>query len=236
MEEFFLKPARAAGVREAELVRRAARFVRIAGECAPHWLEEAAAAASAAGVDGEVYVAFLAGVYRSLFLGSECTSYAFAPSRAGGAVLFHKNRDNADRDQAAFVLSQAAPGLNRFIAVSDASVLACMMMVNERGLAGSADMGGPPVKEPRYRGMMKTFLLRHVAERAADCREALAIVREFVERGWYAGGRHGRMGGRAKRRDAGGHGGGARGAVKNGAVTARTGKETRRWDGACGTS
>jgi hypothetical protein len=35
---------------------------------------------------------------------------------------------------------------------------------------------------------MNTALLRHVAERADDCDQALAIVREFVEEGWYAGG------------------------------------------------
>ena len=36
--------------------------------------------------------------------------------------------------------------------------------------------------------MMNTFLLRHIAERASCCAEALEIIREFVGRGWYAGG------------------------------------------------
>jgi len=78
--------------------------------------------------------------------------------------------------------------VNRFMAVTDASVIACMMMVNDKGLAGSADTGGLPVKKPRYRGMMNTSLLRLVAEKASTCGEALQLVEEFVEKGYYAGG------------------------------------------------
>ena len=80
------------------------------------------------------------------------------------------------------------PGINRFISVGDASVISAMMMVNEKGLAGSADVGGLKVDEPRHRGWMNTAILRHIAERAGDCQEALAIVQEFVSKGWYAGG------------------------------------------------
>jgi hypothetical protein len=64
-----------------------------------------------------------------------------------------------------------------------------MMMVNDKGLAGSADypsVGGSGA--PRYRGMMNTYILRYIAEKAADCNEALAIVQMFVDNGYYAGG------------------------------------------------
>ena len=63
-----------------------------------------------------------------------------------------------------------------------------MMMVNEAGLAGSADMGAPE-PQPRGRGLMNPWGLRHIAERASTCAEALEIVCEWNDRGWYAGGR-----------------------------------------------
>lgn len=102
-------------------------------------------------------------------------------------IFFHKNRDNAPKSQCVFILDSAIEGVNKFIAVSDASVVACMMMVNDKGLAGSADMGGLPIGRPKYRGLMNTFLLRHIAERAATCKDALRIIEEFVSKGYYAG-------------------------------------------------
>jgi hypothetical protein len=103
-------------------------------------------------------------------------------------IFFHKNRDNAPRKQCVFILDSEIDGVNKYIAVSDASVVACMMMVNDKGLAGSADMGGLPVGRAKYRGLMNTFLLRHIAERAATCDDALRIIEEFVSKGYYAGG------------------------------------------------
>lgn len=201
LESLFLAPARERGLTPEVLLARSRRFVEIAEQIAPHWIEEALGIAHTAGVDGELYLAFIAGVYRGLFLHEEegapdpaanedeCTSYTIAPAEtAGNAILFHKTRDNVARAQSAFVVRSASPGVQAFLAVSDASVLAAMMMVNERGLAGSADMMGLQEVRPRFRGMMNTFLLRHIAERASCCAEALEIIREFVGRGWYAGG------------------------------------------------
>jgi hypothetical protein len=62
-----------------------------------------------------------------------------------------------------------------------------MMMVNAAGLAGSADMAGSD-PEPYYRGLMNPYGLRHIAETATTCAEALEIVRMMNDRGWYAGG------------------------------------------------
>ena len=192
METFFLKPARQAGISNETLRRQADAFSTIACRVAPHWLTEAEAIAATAGVDTGLYLAFAAGVYRNLFLHPECTSYAVSRDLTrDGAIFFHKNRDNVEKDQSAFVLRSSQPGVNGFIAVSDASVIACMMMVNDKGLAGSADYPGGICPEPApavYRGAMNPFLLRHIAERAAICGDALAIIREFVARGDYAGG------------------------------------------------
>lgn len=189
IQEHYLEPAKAGGISTEALIERSERFVELAEQFAPHWLTEARAVARAAEVDERLYISFVANVYRSLFLGDECTSYSIAPEAAvDRGIFFHKTRDNVVKKQCAFVLASDVEGVNKFIALSDASVVACMMMVNDKGLAGSADMGGLPVKRPKYRGMMNTSLLRHIAERAANCDDALQIIEEFVSKGYYAGG------------------------------------------------
>ncbi len=189
IREHYLKPAGKQGISIATLIERSERFVELAERFAPHWLTEARAVAQAAEVDERLYISFVANVYRGLFLGDECTSYSIAPGAAvNRGIFFHKTRDNVVKKQCAFVLETEIEGVNKFVALSDASVVACMMMVNEKGLAGSADMGGLPVQRPTYRGWMNTALLRHIAERAADCDDALRIVEEFVSKGYYAGG------------------------------------------------
>ena len=189
-EQYFIKPAREENLTDAALIERSAKFVRICTDIAPHWLQEAEAVADAAGLDRQLYIAFVAGVYRSLFLHDECTSYAVSPQFSErNLIVFHKNRDNAPKAQSAAIIASSVQGINKFITITDASVLACMMMVNDKGLAGSADTGGTlEVDHPRYRGMMNTFMLRYIAERAATCGEALSIIQEFVKKGWYAGG------------------------------------------------
>ena len=189
IQKHYLEPAKNRGISTETLIDRSERFVELAEQFAPHWLAEARAVARAAEVDERLYLSFVANVYRSLFLGDECTSYSIAPEAAvDGDIFFHKTRDNVVKKQCAFVLENRIEGVNKFIALSDASVVACMMMVNDKGLAGSADMGGLPVERPTYRGWMNTSLLRHIAERAADCDDALRIIEDFVSKGYYAGG------------------------------------------------
>jgi len=191
MQEYYLGPAQKQGITPAELMRRSEKFVQLAQKLAPHWLEEARAIARAAEVDADLYLSYVANVYRGLWTGDECTSFAVSPNcTEQGRIFFHKNRDNQPKRQCAFIIESAVPGVNKFIAVSDASVVACMMMVNEKGLAGSADTGGLPVDTPRHRGWMNTALLRYIAEKAGTCEEALRIIQEFVSKGYYAGGGH----------------------------------------------
>ena len=190
MQKSYVKPAAEKGFSEEALVERGRGFVEICAEIAPHWLDEAKAIAKAARVNPDLYTAYIGTVYRRLWAGDECTSYAVSPDYTEeNAVFFHKNRDNVAKPQAGCVIASDVPGVNTFITVTDASVLACMMMVNDKGLAGSADTGGTVgAGTPKYSGLMNTFVLRHIAERAASCDDALAIVREFVDKGYYAGG------------------------------------------------
>ncbi|MBN1351394.1 hypothetical protein JXJ21_18400 [candidate division KSB1 bacterium] len=187
LERAFLAPAREHQISDKTLIKRSKRFIEISREIAPHWLEEAVAIAGAADVDAKLYTAFIANVYRNLFL-HECTSYAINPKYVeGSSIFFHKNRDNQPKKQSAFILQSSLSSINKFISVSDASVLSCMMMVNEAGLAGSADTGGE-AGTPQFKGLMNTFILRYIAEKAFNCSDALSIIQDFVARGYYAGG------------------------------------------------
>jgi hypothetical protein len=145
-----------------------------------------------------VYLAFTDGHSRNRFL-HECTSYAVSREHTkDGAILFHKTRDNTDRPQVACIVQSSVPGINKFITVSDIANIRCSMMVNEKGLAGSADYPADkkkdsstlvlPSAQPRYRGLMAGSILRYIAERAGTCAEALAIIEDFVKKGYYAGG------------------------------------------------
>ncbi|MBN1346995.1 MAG: hypothetical protein JXQ73_30170, partial [Phycisphaerae bacterium] len=198
MDVNYLKPAAAKGISRETLIERSAAYVRIAKQIAPHWLEEARAIARAAGVDEDVYIAFIGGHARKRFL-HECTSYAVSREHAsGGAILFHKTRDNIDRPQVTPIVESSLAGINKFIAVSDGGCIHCSMMVNDKGLAGSGDYPASRKKdssalhlepaEPQYRGLMGGTILRHIAERASSCAEALAIIEDFVAKGYYAGG------------------------------------------------
>ena len=106
--------------------------------------------------------------------------------------LLPQNRDNVDCEQAAYVLASSVTGVNKLIAITNASAVNCSMMVNDKGLAGSGDYPAhltrkgdphallPEAAEPRFRGMMNDFLLRHIAERAADCSQALNVIQDFA--------------------------------------------------------
>ncbi|MEI6500431.1 MAG: hypothetical protein WCP21_05310 [Armatimonadota bacterium] len=186
----FLKLARNHhGLSEATLIERSRRYDEVVGELAPHWHLESEAIARAAGVERDLYHAFLAGKYRGLLFAGDCTSFAAVGSAtADGRPLFHKNRDNRMRPQAFYRKATEVFGLDPipYLAVGDTSDTGVMMMVNAEGLAGSADMAGPDA-DPYYDGLMNPYGLRHIAETARDCGEALEIVRMMNDRGLYAG-------------------------------------------------
>ena len=206
VEENYLKKAAEKGISKEMLLKRSAASVQIIGEIAPHWLVEARAVARAAGVEEDVYVAYIDGVVRSRFLGEdpeECTSYAVHQSfTRDGAILFHKTRDNRNVPQAVYLVDSSLEGVNKFLAISNTTGIAGFsMMVNDKGLAGCGDYPAGPKKKSselylerapdKYRGVMGGTILRHIAETASDCDEALAIIEKCVKNGWYAGGKVG---------------------------------------------
>jgi len=179
------------GLSDDELVARSRPFHRFAEKFAPAWLDEIEACSNAAGVLPEDFLAYQTGKYRSLFFAHECTSFAaVGAATEDGAAIFHKNRDNYARDQSAYkkkiIDSSNSAG---YYAIGDTSDVGVMMMVNEHGLAGSADMGGLPEDRPKGDGVMNPHILRLIAERAERCEDALEIIQQTVRDGWYAGGK-----------------------------------------------
>lgn len=178
------------GLTAADLRERRRPFERFAECFAPYWLDEAAGLAAVTEVDEGELLAYLAGKYRELFFVEDCTSFAAVGSAtADGRTLFHKNRDNAARNQACWYKSVTdSSGPAGFCTVGDTSDLGPMMMVNDHGLAGSADMGGLDETRPRGRGVMNPYILRLIAERAERCEDALEIIQQMIRDEWYAGG------------------------------------------------
>ena len=180
----------AKGLDEQRLAEKSKPFRRFLRKFAPAWDDEMAGCADGAGVPLDDYVAFQAGKYRDLFALDECTSFfAVGDATADGATLFHKTRDNQARGQCAYRKVLRHPSRPAaFHATGDTSDLGVMMMVNEHGVAGSADTGGLKVKRPKGDGVMNTYILRLIAERAERVEDVLEILQQMIRDGWYAGG------------------------------------------------
>jgi hypothetical protein len=176
-------------------------MVAVVREIAPHWIEEAEAAAEVAGIDPALHVAqmFYIGQASTGFRGwfvpegeDDCTSYTVSPGfTEGNAAFFHRTRDNTPGRQTGAIWETKVPGVYKFLAVTYTRSRSPSVMVNEKGLAASADAVGPSATKRQDVGMMNGLMLRYIAEKAADCEEALEIIERFVENGWYAGGKPG---------------------------------------------
>jgi hypothetical protein len=177
------------GSRDA-LMEATAFFRSLVKRLAPHWLEEMGELAAVVGVDVEEYAAYQGAKYRGINR-PECFTYFSAPEHnAGDFTLFHKNRDNRDRPQAAYCkgLEVAGKTIYRYVATGDTSDMGTMMGLNEKGLAVAADTGAEE-PDPRFRGMMNPDLMRLILEGAADVDEAREMIGMFHREKVYAGGK-----------------------------------------------
>jgi hypothetical protein len=175
------------GRQRDELLKATETYREIVERIAPHWLEEAAALAGAADVDPEDYLAYQGAKYRGINT-PECFTY-FSPSKhnAVNQTLFHKNRDNRDRPQCAYVKGPSTGNTRyRFVATGDTSDIGTMMGLNEKGIAAAADTGAPD-PNPRYVGMMNPDLMRLILENASCVAEACKMLEDIHQQGIYAG-------------------------------------------------
>ena len=171
------------------ILRAADHYRSLVEQYAPHWLDEAAALAQAAGVRPEEYVAYQGAKYRGVNRADCFTYFSAARHNAGRGTLFHKNRDNVHRPQAAYVkgLEVSGRSIFRYAATGDTSDMGTMMGLNERGLAAAADVGAPDPK-PRFRGMMNPDVMRVILEQAAGVDQAHDMLKKLHADRAYAGG------------------------------------------------
>ena len=181
------------GLTKKIVTKRAERYMSIINEVAPHWLKEAEAIAKEARVSSMAdYMCFAGGRPRGIFF-SECFSYiSVGQASIDGTTFFHKNRDTNDTSQSAYVKAivpdeRLSYKPAKYISIATTSDISSMMMVNEKGLCGGADVGGIE-KRPSYGGVMNHDILRYIAEKASTCEEAVEIVEDFTSKGWYTGG------------------------------------------------
>ena len=189
VEQFYATVETEEGIKRDELLHAGETYRRLVEQYAPHWLKEAQAAAQAAGVDPDEFLTYQGAKYRAINR-PECFTYFSAPPHtADNVTLFHKNRDNVQRPQSAYVkgIQVSSGAIYRFLAIGDTPDLGTMMGVNEKGLAVAADTGYDE-PHPRLQGMMNTDLMRIIFERAADVDEAVAWLEEFHAHQTYAGG------------------------------------------------
>ena len=182
------------GIGIAEIRRRTAIYDRIVDRLAPWWHVEMAAIARAADVPAEDYAAYVAQKYviRTTQPPSpppaphECTSFVSAGrASVDGASILHKNRDSAARAQGLWIRHN--DGCYRYLGGGDSGDHGVIHFINDQGLAGAMN-AGPPNDDTELDGWPTPQILRLVAEKAANCQEALEIIREFVGQGWYTNG------------------------------------------------
>ena len=184
-----------------DLLAMAEPMLEVVREITPHWLEEAEAIAEAAGIDPEIYAA------QMLYIGptarggrdwfrpeepDDCTSYTVSRDvTEGNAVFFHRTRDNTPGPQTGAIWETELPGINKLMAVTYTTSRSISVMVNDKGLVGSADQSQHRSTIRKDVGIMNGLMKRYIGERASNCEEALEIIQRFVDEGWYAGGRPG---------------------------------------------
>lgn len=165
----------------SQLDERGEQFRACVERAAPEWLDEAEATAAAAGVNASdlfILNALPQGFWEPSCGG--CTSCLVVGSQsATGTTLLHKNRDLAPSTQDFHL--RRLPGGGQVFASRDVGSLGFGHFHSDRALAGANNTGSfIAAGELRDCGLMCTHLLRLVAERAASCDEAVAVLEDAL--------------------------------------------------------
>lgn len=181
-----------------------------------YWIEELNAIADEVGIDRELYIAFTFGKYRDLALfyeGVGCTSFAVTPpATKGDQIIFHKTRETSVDLQSAYLkkiteVSSTDKQPYKFFGEMGTADTGVSFFVNEKGLAGSADVPAewqnkehyvgpyegelPFVDPPKYDGFMNHYIPRYLAEHCKNVDEVKETLHSFVEKGYVASGKLG---------------------------------------------
>jgi hypothetical protein len=182
-----------------------------------YWIDELNAMADEIGVDRDLFISYNFGRYRNLaaFYAKQeenegCTSFAItSPATKNDQIIFNKTRDTGVDPQAAYFKEITdAENIYKFFGEMGTSDVGISFFVNEKGLAGSADVaaerqpqGGtadcsPPgeklgayiVDPPKYDGLMNHMTLRYFAEKCKNIEEVREAHHFLVENGFVASG------------------------------------------------
>lgn len=194
MEEF-RRRLEEAEVSPTELPDRAREFTMRVNALVPEWLVEARAAAATAQASVATYLGMNAARQLSNDKRPNPTwDHGLAVVATGKAcasdkAILHHNRDSWRNPQCAIARADS-PGTLAYVGVQSAGSLGVTAFVNEKGLAGCWQ-SGPPTKETGC-GLRPSLMLRALAERSLNCRQALEYFSELQTRfGLYTSGDHG---------------------------------------------
>ncbi|HEX8235975.1 MAG TPA: carcinine hydrolase/isopenicillin-N N-acyltransferase family protein [Abditibacteriaceae bacterium] len=199
------------------LHERAERFARVLAQAAPHWLNEAQAQASAAGIEawqllalncpprdfwGKHYIpaplddagltAELVDAYEAQGvdpgLGGECTAYfALGEATVSGETLFHKNREERDEVQCVYI--KGIQGKFRFVGGGDIGNIGTAHLQTENLWAGANNTGSDvPPEEYVDCALSDSHALRYLAEKCRTLDDIIPAVEHLIARSWLGGG------------------------------------------------
>ena len=168
--------------------KRTARLRTILEDAAPWWLEENAALAEAAGVDGDRILNLVAAAYSppAYYNPGACTSaIAMGDVTATGRPIVFKIRDEKPKPQYAAI--RRIDGTKKVLYGVNVLNMGAAYAMNDAGLAIANNTGSPITDADDAPGLDDCMLTRLLAETCADCTEALARVQELCGAGFLRG-------------------------------------------------
>ncbi|MCG3149129.1 MAG: hypothetical protein PCFJNLEI_02588 [Verrucomicrobiae bacterium] len=160
--------------------RRVRQFRDLLAAHAPHWLEEAAAFAGDTLADLLDFNCHSAPPPPAKQAGHCSSVLALGRATADGQPLLLKIRDEAPWPQISF--RRRLPRGPLVLGGTNPGNLGLATFLNDAGLAGINNSGGPIRDLDVSVGFNDCHVLRWVAERARDCQQALDVIQQLMER------------------------------------------------------
>ncbi|MCK6475003.1 MAG: C45 family peptidase [Planctomycetes bacterium] len=183
------------GIKTDVLPDFARQLTTVINALVPEWIIEARACAAGGRVPVATYLAasYSPDIEHEVLAsrsGEGGTAFiAVGRATKGAKAILHVSRSGRDLPQ--YVLSRAtSPGTLAYLGLGAGSYLGVHAFVNEKGLAGTWQLG-PPIQD-YGNGLHPHIMLRAVAERSITCRQALEYFSELQGRyGLYTPGNRG---------------------------------------------
>lgn len=164
--------------------RRVERFAAIVAAYCPWWLDEVAGTAAGAGFAAELILLANCRPFEANAPGSDdnCTSFiVMGDHSADGWPMMLKVRDFRHSVQVAGL--RHIDAAHRVVFGTNVDNLGYAFFVNDKGLVGGNNTGGPVVDDPVAVGFDDCHILRLVAETCTDVDEAIDLLDALVRDG-----------------------------------------------------